>query len=196
MRPGVPIVPKVIIAVLVLVCVGCGTSTGEQPIDSAAGGEGSVTPVNPVSVKDLLALLPAPAGWERERPTGERPTTPVNFVNVMVRLMKGDATVTAKITDTALNQVLVAPLATSLAGNDDRKTSNGYEKAIRVGDSPAFEKWDAATKSGTVTVVVNKRFIVEIDGSSIDDPKVLHEILEKIDLRKLADLNEKPARGS
>jgi len=188
--------PLVILALLVLTCVACGTSKGAQPIDSAAGGEGSATPANPVSVRDLLALLPAPAGWEREKPTGERPTTPVNFADVMVRLMKGDATVTAKITDTALNQALVAPYASSLAGADDRKTSSGYEKAIRVGDSPAFEKWDAATKSGTVTVVVNKRFIVEIDGSSIDDPKVLHEILEKIDLRKLADLNEKPARGS
>jgi hypothetical protein len=188
--------PMVILALLVLTCGACGKSRGEQPINSAAGGEGSVTPANPVSVRDLLALLPAPAGWEREKPTGERPTTPVNFADVMVRLMKGDATVTAKITDTALNPVLVAPYASSLAGADDRKTSSGYEKAIRVGDSPAFEKWDAATKSGTVTVVVNKRFIVEIDGSSIDDPKVLHEILEKIDLRKLADLNEKPARGS
>jgi hypothetical protein len=188
--------PMVILALLVLTCVACGTSREAQSIESAAGGEGSVTPANPVSVRDLLALLPAPAGWEREKPTGERPTTPVNFADVMVRLMKGDATVTAKITDTALNPVLVAPYASSLAGADDRKTSSGYEKAIRVGDSPAFEKWDAATKSGTVTVVVNKRFIVEIDGSSIDDPKVLHEILEKIDLRKLADLNEKPARGS
>ena len=188
--------PMVILALLMLTCVACGKSRGEQPINSAAGGEGSVTPANPVSVRDLLALLPAPAGWERERPTGERPTTPVNFADVMVRLMKGDATVSAKITDTALNQALVAPYASSLAGDDDRKTSSGYEKAIRVGDSPAFEKWDAATKSGTVTVVVNKRFIVEIDGSSIDDPKVLHEILDKIDLRKLADLNEKPARGS
>jgi hypothetical protein len=188
--------PMVILALVMLTCVACGKSKGEQPIDSAAGGEGSVTPANPVSVRDLLALLPAPAGWEREKPTGERPTTPVNFADVMVRLMKGDATVTAKITDTALNQALVAPYASSLAGDDDRKTSSGYEKAIRVGDSPAFEKWDATTKSGTVTVVVNKRFIVEIDGSSIDDPKVLHEILDKIDLRKLADLNEKPARGS
>jgi hypothetical protein len=155
-------------------------------IAASAGGEGNVKPVDPVSFRDLIALLPAPSGWEREKPTGERMTAPVNFADASVRLMKGDATVTAKITDSAFNQLLVAPFAAFLAGNYEHETDHGYEKAVKVGDAPAFEKWDSETKSGTLTVIVNKRFIVEIDGSSIDDPKVLHDILNTIDLKKLA----------
>ena len=211
-----PMVVVAVLALAPVICLACGKSKEEQQaeafrrsaeqlqkgeegvakglgdlaagINSAAGGEGNVRPVDPVSLRDLIALLPAPAGWERERPTGERLTQPVRFADAMVRLMKGDATVTAKVTDSALNQVLLAPFATFLAGNYERETGTGYEKAIKVGGAPAFEKWDSATKSGTLTVIVNKRFIVEIDGSGIDDPKVLHEIVAQTDLKKLAEL--------
>ena len=82
----------------------------------------------------------------------------------------------------------MAPFAIFLAGNHENETSSGYEKSVKVGDAPGLEKWDSATKSGNLTVIVNKRFIVEIDGSSIDDPKVLHMMLDSVDLKKLADL--------
>jgi hypothetical protein len=157
-------------------------------LGAAFGGDPNVKPVPPVSFRDLQALLPEPSGWQREKPTGERMTAPVNFAEASVRMMKGDATVTVKITDSALNQILVAPFAMFLAGNYERETDRGYEKSIKIGDSPGFEKWDSETKSGDLTVIVNKRFIVEVDGSTIDDPKVLHEILEKTDLKKLAEL--------
>jgi hypothetical protein len=157
-------------------------------LGSAVGGDGSIKPVEPVSFRDLIALLPAPSGWEREKPTGERMTSPVSFADASVRLMKGDATVNVKITDSGFNQLLVAPFAMFLAGNYEKETSSGYEKSIKVGDAPGFEKWDSETKSGDVTIIVSKRFIVEIDGSSIDDPKVLHAMLDAVDLKKLADL--------
>jgi hypothetical protein len=193
-------VRTVAIALLALTPVAftaCGKSRQEQQSEAVPksadelqkAAEGTTRGlVDPVSLKELIALLPAPAGWQRERPTGERLTAPVHFADAMVRLMKGDATVTAKISDSALNQVLVEPLALLIASHHERGTSREYEKAVTVRDAPGFEKWDSKTKSGNLTVIVNKRFIVEIDGSGIDDPKVLHEILDKIDLRKLADL--------
>ena len=157
-------------------------------LSSAAGGDANLKPVDPVSFRDLIALLPAPPGWEREKPTGERMTSPVSFADASVRLMKGDATVTVKITDSGFNQLLVAPFAIFLAGNYERETDGGYEKSIKVGDAPGMEKWDSQTKSGDLTIIVKKRFIVEIDGSGIDDPKVLHTMLNGVDLKKLADL--------
>jgi X-X-X-Leu-X-X-Gly heptad repeat protein len=45
-------------------------------LGAAFGGDPNVKPVDPVSFRDLIALLPAPAGWEREKPTGERMTSP------------------------------------------------------------------------------------------------------------------------
>ena len=157
-------------------------------LSAAVGGNGNIKPVDPVSFRDLIALLPAPSGWEREKPTGERMTSPVSFADASVRLMKGDATVNVKITDSGFNQLLVAPFAIFLAGNYEKETSSGYEKSIKVGDAPGLEKWDSESKSGDVTVIVNKRFIVEIDGNGIDNPKVLHAMLDSVDLKKLADL--------
>jgi hypothetical protein len=156
-------------------------------LGAAFGGDPNAKPVTPVNFRDLQTVLPVPVDWQSEKPTGERMTAPVNFSSASVRMMKGDATVTVKITDSALNQVLVAPFAMFLAGNYERETERGYEKSIKIGDAPGFEKWDSGTKSGDLTVIVNKRFIVEIDGSSIDDPKVLHDMLEKTDLKKLAE---------
>ena len=157
-------------------------------LGAAFGGDPNVKPVDPVSFRDLIALLPAPAGWEREKPTGERMTSPVSFADASVRLMKGEATVTVKITDSGFNQLLVAPFAIFLAGNYEKETSSGYEKSVKIGDAPGLEKWDSQTKSGDLNVIVNKRFIVEIDASSIDDPKVMHTMLDSVDLKKLADL--------
>jgi hypothetical protein len=147
-----------------------------------------VKAVDPVSFKDLMTVLPDVPGWERGKPTGERMTAPVNFAEASVVLKKGDAEVTTKITDSALNQVLVAPFAIMLAGNFERETTEGYEKSIKIGDSVGFEKWDSEAKSGDVTLVVSKRFIVEIEGRGIDDAQVLHAVLDKVDLKKLASL--------
>ena len=157
-------------------------------LGAAFGGDPNAKPVDPVSFRDLQTVLPELAGWERGKPTGERMTAPVNFAEASVTHTKGDATISTKITDSALNQVLVAPFAMFLAGNYERETDSGYEKSVKIGDQPAFEKWDTEDKSGDLTVIVNKRFIVAIEGRGIDNAKVLHEVLEKTDLKKLAAL--------
>src|ERR1700730_11920172 len=130
-----PIVIVRVVALTPLIFVGCGKSPEEKQaeelqksaeqlqkgaetaakglsdlaagISSAASGAGNIKPVDPVSFRDLIALLPSPAGWEREKPIGERMTAPVSFADASVRLMKGEATVTAKITDSGFNQLLV-----------------------------------------------------------------------------------------
>jgi hypothetical protein len=157
-------------------------------LGAAFGGDPNAKPVDPVSFRDLQDVLPELSGWERGKPTGERMTAPVNFSEASVTHTKDDATISTKITDSALNQLLVAPFAMFLAGNYERETESGYEKSIKVGDQPGFEKWDTEDKSGELTVIVNKRFIVAIEGRGIDNAKVLHEVLDKTDLTKLAAL--------
>jgi hypothetical protein len=183
----------VIAALLALASIACGKSPEQrQARDQAAGNSvGANTdakPADPVDFRKLLALLPAPVDWQREKPMGERMTAPVSFADASVRMMKGNATITVKITDSAFNQLLVAPFASFLAGNYERETPGGYEKSVKIGEAPGLEKWDSDTKTGNLTVIVAKRFIVEIDADSIDNAKVLHDMLGKIDLEKLAAL--------
>jgi hypothetical protein len=157
-------------------------------LGAALGGDPNAKPVDPVGFRDLQGVLPELSGWERDKPRGERMTAPVNFSEASVTHTRGDATISTKITDSALNQLLIAPFAMFLAGNYERETDSGYEKSIKVGDQLGFEKWDNEDKSGELTVIVNKRFIVAIEGRDIDNAKVLHEVLDKTDLRKLAAL--------
>jgi hypothetical protein len=190
----VPVARAALVALVALAPVACGKSQQPQtdatprgaPNGTAPDPGGSARAGDPVSVKDLIALLPAPLGWDREKPTGERITSPIVFASASVRMMKGDATVTAKITDSARNDAVLAPFATMLSSNDQHATAQAYQKPIQIGGAPAFEKWDRATMSGNLMMIVAGRFIVEIDGSTIDDPAVLHDILGKMDLKKLA----------
>ena len=158
-------------------------------LNAAMGGAaGDQKPVDPVDFKALIATLPEMSGWEREKPTGERMTMPVSFAQGQAQYTKGDASVTLKITDSGFNQLLVAPFAMMLTAGYAKETSDGYEKSTTVNSFPALEKWDSDGKRGEFTVFVNKRFIVEAEGSGLSSIKDLQAFLDKTDLKKLADL--------
>jgi hypothetical protein len=157
-------------------------------LTAMAGGDPNQKPVDPVSFRDLQTMLPDISGWEKGKPTGERMTSPVTYAEASVTYRKGDAQIDEKIVDSAFNQLLVAPFTMFLTMGYEKETENGYEKALKVGDFPGWEKWNSASKDGELNAVVNKRFIVQIEGRHIDDPKVLHAAMNQTDLRKLAAL--------
>jgi hypothetical protein len=185
-------------AVLALLLAACGKATGQQhgqPVgastaqpQTAASSPSSAATVEPVGASVLAALLPDLPGWQRERPEGERVTSPISFSDASVRLTSGMAVITIKITDTALNPAFIAPFAAFFGGNYERRSATGYEKSVEIAGAPGAEKWDAGTKSGNVTVLVNRRFLVEVDGSGIPDPKTLHAALDRTGLARLAAL--------
>jgi hypothetical protein len=157
-------------------------------LSTMAGGDPNQKPVDPVSFKDLQTLLPDVSGWEKGKPTGERMTSPVNYAETSVTYKKGDAEISQKIVDSAFNQMLTAPLAMAMMAGYSKETSDGYEKAVKIGENPGWEKWNSADKEGELNVVVNKRFIVTIEGHRLDDPKQMRDVLDKTDLKKLAAL--------
>ena len=69
-----------------------------------------------------------------------------------------------------------------------KETSEGYEKSTTIAGNPAFEKWDSEDKRGELTIIVNKRFVVEVEGSGLSSAKELHDFVGHTDLKKLADL--------
>ena len=142
--------------------------------------------VEPVSFRELQEALPAMSGWEMEKPRGEKMTSPVPFSKSEATYRKDDSSVQVEILDSGFNQMLVAPAMMMLATGYERETETGYEKGTKIGDYPAFEKWNSESKDGELSVVVAKRFIVKVDGNNIPDPKVLHEFAKAANLGKLA----------
>jgi hypothetical protein len=67
----------------------------------------------------------------------------------------------------------------------EKETQDGWEKATKVAGHPGLEKWNSTRKGGEVTVVANKRYVLQLDGDNIDDPKVLHQLAEAMTLGNL-----------
>jgi hypothetical protein len=75
-----------------------------------------------------------------------------------------------------------------LASGYSRESSEGYEKSISVNGQPGFEKWNDGRKDGELNILVNKRFLVTIEGDDLADTKVLHEVAGLMDFGKLGAL--------
>jgi len=157
----------------------------EAMAGGAAGGAGT-KPVDPVSFRDLQTVFPDLDGWEKEKPTGERMTAPFSFSQAEVHYRKGESRLEMKIVDSGFNQLLFTPFAMFMQAGYEKETSSGYEKSTTVGGQPGWEKWSTEGKDGEVNAFVGKRFILTVEGRNVDDIKVLHDIVGKIDLAKLA----------
>jgi hypothetical protein len=154
----------------------------------AGGGKSDQKAVDPVSFRDLIAMMPDLEGWEKQKPTGEKMTSPFAYSTAEADYRKGDARIQVKMTDSGFNQLLLTPYAMFLATGYEKETSDGYEKSTTVNGQPGWEKWDSSSKDGELNALVGKRFLVQIEGRQVDDTKVLHAVANKIDMGKLAAL--------
>lgn len=154
----------------------------------AGGGKSDQKPVDPVSFRDMIALMPDLDGWEKAKPTGERMSAPFAYSMAEAAYTKGDSRIEVKMTDSGFNQLLLMPYAMFLSAGYEKETSDGYEKSTKVNGQPGWEKWDSSSKNGELNALVGKRFLVQIEGSQVNDTKVLHELANKIDMGKLAGL--------
>lgn len=162
----------------------------ESMAKGMTGGDPAVKQVDPVSFRDLQSVFPDQfAGWERDNPTGERMTQPVSFSEASVNFRKGDASLSLKITDTGFSQMLLAPYAMFLTVGYERESGDSYEKSTKVGEFPAWTRWNKSEKSGELNVVVGNRFLVQIEGNDIGDEKPLSQLAAATNLKKLADLH-------
>ncbi len=142
----------------------------------------------PVSFKELQAVLPDISGWEKEKPRGEMMTAPVKFSQAEVVYTKDDARVEVKIVDTAMSQMLTLPYQMFLMANYARETDSGYEKATKVAGYPGWEKWNSEDKQAETGAIVGQRFLVTAEGNGVENATVVKDIVAKIDLAKLAGL--------
>jgi hypothetical protein len=140
-----------------------------------------------VSFKALEEFLPELAGWEREKPEGESMTAPVKFSKASTAYTKDDARIQLEITDTAMAKMMTLPYQMFLLSGYNKESSSGYEKSVKVGGNPGWEKWDSESKRAELGMLVGQRFLVAIDGSNTD-VQTVKDLAAKIDLGKLAGL--------
>lgn len=154
-------------------------------LGAAAGVANGGKVVDPLPFRDLQTTFADLSGWEKMKPTGESMTAPFKISTAGVRYKKGDAEIRVKITDSAYNALMLVPFSWVSNMGYEKETETGYEKAVKVAGFPGLEKWNTESKNGELTLVASKRYIVELEGDDIGDPKVLHQLAESMALGKL-----------
>jgi hypothetical protein len=143
----------------------------------------------PVDFEELKALLPDIAGWTRSDVHGEQQTAMgMSQSNAKARYTKGESTIQIEITDSTMNQLLLAPMAMFITSGYEEKSDDGYKKAVQVGGYPGFEEWEKNAKHAQTTAVVANRFIVAADAHSVEGPEAARKAVESVNLAKLAGL--------
>ena len=90
-----------------------------------------------------------------------------------------------KIVDGAYNTMMYAGI--TMAAQFSRESTDGYEKGVTIAGNPGIEKWTKASKNAELSILVGKRFLVEIHGNGVE-PDTIKTFYGAIDTAKLAAL--------
>lgn len=156
-----------------------------QGLGQGTGPDGK--PVTPVDFEKLLALLPDPAGWTKDKPTGgNHAAMGFSIANAEAQYRKGDQRIHLEITDGAMNGLFTMAFRPMLAMGFNERTTEGFKRASTVGGSPAYEEWTNDSKRGEVGVFVANRFLVSGKGSGVDNIDAIRNFVSQVDFGKLA----------
>jgi hypothetical protein len=154
----------------------------------AKGMQGAQT-ATVVDFEKLQALLPEVSGWKRGEPKGEQVSSMgVKMSRASAQYSQGDSEIDLEITDSALSQMIMAPMSMMLAAGYNERSSDGYKKSATVSGQPGFEEWSKNSKHAEVTAVVANRFIVTAKADNVTGPESARKLVESVNLAKLAVL--------
>ena len=148
------------------------------------------TPLPVVPYEKLISFLPAtPRGWTAEKPDGS--TNEIEIFNL--------STASQTYQNGSEDNAPVVTVTIIEAGGHKgyfeattvlwktAETPEGYDKTVEIDGIPGYEHFNKFANSGSLAVVVAKRYFIQIEVTNLD-PKELRTWLKKIDLKKLAEL--------
>jgi hypothetical protein len=145
---------------------------------------------DPVDFHVLESMLPSSLpGMQRGTPQGnanqgmglKETSAQVDFSGT------NDARVSVSITDAAAVSGLAG--IAEMANSQQSEQGDSYEKNEKIGGQNVHEKWDAQAKHGELSLIVAKRYGVEIRGDNVD-MEALKNALGQIDLGKLESMKD------
>jgi len=144
----------------------------------------NMKPVEPVHFSELIKFLPEPAtGWEAQAAKGSsNKMGEWSFTQVERDYSQGEKRIEIQILDWAYHQQLYAAFFVSAAFSQE--TTEGYNKGIKIGEDPGREEYTTASKDGTLSMLVGKRFFVTVKGNNIE-PGELREWWDRVDSKGL-----------
>lgn len=147
------------------------------------------TPVDPISFKALVALLPEVADWERTGdPRGETSQMGefrISNASQRYERKNGDerSTMKVSIVDGSYVPMVYAPFA--MMSKFSKEGTDGFSKGLKIDGQPAFEEWKKKQRSSTLTILVEDRFLITIEGRTVDE-KATRQWASHLPLEKLS----------
>ena len=165
---------------------------GEAMKQMGAALTGSMK-VEPVDFRTLKEMLPESiAGMKRTAAEGSR-TSVVGIASSKAEATYQDGKggrIALDITDVGTLSGVTAMAFAWVNVEIDKEGTSGYERTTTVAGRKAYERYDAASRTGELDVIVAGRFIVGAKATGVD-MKVFKEAVAKLDLEKLDALKSK-----
>jgi hypothetical protein len=165
-------------------------------ITALGGALGGSHPFEVVNFKTLTAMLPESLpGMMRTDVQGENQ----GAVGVKTSSAKADyqgengADVHIEISDMSGVSGLL-DVAGALVQNTTSESTSGFERDQAIGGRSVHEKYDAKTKKGDLSVIVAKRFEVDIAGNEVD-MNTLEQSLGQVDLARLESMKDQGSKA-
>jgi Yip1 domain len=160
-------------------------------VTALGGALGGDHPVTAVDFKTLTALLPAALpGMTRTSAQGDNQ----GAVGVRVTSAKADyqgdngTAVHIEITDMSGVSGLMG-LAGALVQTTTSQSDSGYERDQSIAGRNVHEKYDTRAKKGDLSVILAKRFQVDVTGDGVD-MGTLEQSLGQVDLARLESMKD------
>jgi hypothetical protein len=146
------------------------------------------TKVQPISFRELITFLPpSPRGWTPEAAKGQTSSFgDYTISQVKQSYSQKDKTMTVSIFDWAFNSALYLPFL--FTTKFSQESTEGYNKGIQINDIPGRENYAYQTKDGSLNLLINQRFLVQIDGDNIEQNE-LRQWWNLLDYQSLAKAN-------
>jgi hypothetical protein len=194
---------RLLVLVLVLGLAGCGGSSEEsssevteegvdvaknplgalgalakagQDLESFQKELANMPPTEAVHFSVLINALPdVPGGWtadDARGSTNQMGDYKMSEANRTYRKDGGEERVEVQIQDWAFNQAIYIPFF--LQAGFSQESTEGYSKGIKMGEAPGREEYTISSRSGQRSVLVNKRFHVQVRIDNME-PDALNE---------------------
>jgi len=149
----------------------------------------SVEEKEPVNFRDIKKILPNDmAGLEQIDSEGQTSGFMGFKFSTAKAIYKEDKSkLEVKIVDIAGIGKLASKMANWSNLDIDKESKDGYERTTTIDGHKAYEKYDARTKKGKVAMIIDDRFIIDIEGRSVTE-RQLKSAINDINIRKLRRL--------
>ena len=128
--------------------------------------------VEEISLQELLDRLPpAPQGWTAAKPKGQTNSWGDYYISqVRQTYTNENKRVTVSIFDWSFNSALHLPLL--LTTEFSQESTEGYSKGIELEGIPGREEYTYDSRQGSLNLLVDSRFLVQINGSNIENTEL------------------------